>query len=360
MKICYFGIYPPNYTRNRVNINGLRENGIEVIECNVQTGGLRKHWDLFWKHWPLRGRYDVMIVGFNGHAVMPVAWFVTRFPRKKLIFDAFISAYDTNIFDRKKHSRYSPMALKYWLIDWLSCNLADLVLMDADAHAKYISKTFHVPPRKVKGLFVGCPDDVMYPRPQQKTHSINSGQAEPDFIVHFHGTYIPAQGIPYIIRAAKILDGRGVKFNIIGKLDTYKEAIDLVRQLNLKNVRFFDYMPYEKLAEFMANADVCLGGFGDTDKAKMAGIFKIIEAMAMKKPFITADTPAMREFLTDKRDVLFCNSADSQDLADKIMQLKNDAVLRNAIAENGFELYKQRFTPKMIGRDLLNMISGLK
>ena len=351
MKICYFGTYPPNYTRNRVNISGLRENGVEVVECNVQTGGLRKHWDLFRKHWSLRGKYDVMIVGFNGHAVMPIAWLVTRFPRKKVIFDAFISAYDTNIFDRKKHSPRSLMAVKYWLIDWLSCNLADLVLMDAEAHAEYISKTFHVPRKKTKGLFVGCPNDVMYPRPQNKV--------EADFIVHFHGTYIPAQGIPYIIEAAKILDGRGVKFNLIGKLDTYGEAIDLVKQYNLTNVRFYDYMPYQKLAEFMANADICLGGFGNTDKAKMAGIFKIIEAMAMKKPFITADTPAMREFLIDRKDVLLCKSADSRDLVDKILELKDNQNLRDTIAENGYRLYLERFTPKAIGRDLINLIKDL-
>jgi len=352
MKICYFGAYSTNYTRNKVNITGLRENGIEVVECNVHTGGLRKHWDLFRKHWPLCGKYDAMVVGFNGHAVMPVAWLVTRFPRRKLVFDAFISAYDTNIFDRKKHSPHSLMALKYWLIDWLSCNLADLVLMDAEVHAEYISKTFHVPRKITKGLFVGCPDDVMYPRHPQKT--------EPDFIVHFHGTYIPAQGIPYIIEAARILDGKGVKFNLIGKLDTYGEAINLVKQYGLTNVRFYDYMPYQELAEFMANADICLGGFGDTKKAKMAGIFKIIEAMAMRKPFITADTPAMREFLTDRKDALFCKSADGRDLADKILELKNDSSLMNTIAENGYRLYLERFTPKAIGRDLIVLINSIK
>lgn len=352
MTICYFGIYQPNYTRNKVNIQGLRENGVEVIECNVQTRGLKKHWDLFWKHWPMWGKYDVMIVGFNGHAAMPIAWLVTRFPRKKLIFDEFISTYDSNIFDRKKHSPHSLKALKYWLLDWLTSNLADLVLMDAEAHADYISKTFHVPRQKVKGLLVGCPNDIMYPRPQNK--------AESDFIVHFHGTYIPLQGIPYIIRAAKILDGKGVKFNIVGKLSTYTESIDLAKQLDVKNVRFYDYMPYDKLAEFMANADLCLGAFGDTEKAKRMGIFKIIEAMAMKKPFITGDTVAMREFLTDRKDVLFCKIADSQDLADKIMELKNDENLRNKIAENGYELYKQRFTPKAVGKSLLDMINVSK
>ncbi|OGN07921.1 MAG: hypothetical protein A3C61_03345 [Candidatus Yanofskybacteria bacterium RIFCSPHIGHO2_02_FULL_39_10] len=349
MKVCYFGTYSSNYTRNKVNITGLRENGVDVIECRTDDGGLKKYWTLFKKGLFLRGQYDVMIVGFNGHVIMPIAWLVTRFPRKKLVFDAFISTYDSNIFDRKKHSPISLMALKYWIIDWLSCSLADIVLMDAEAHADYISKTFYIPRNKVKSLLVGCPNDVMYPRPQHKEES--------DFIVHFHGTYIPVQGIPFVIKAAKILDGKGIKFNIIGKLSTYKESIDLAKELGVSNVRFFDYMPYEKLAEFMAGADICLGAFGDTDKAKRTYIFKIVEAMAMKKAVVTGDSPALREFLTDRKDVLFCKLADSQDLADKILELKNNTSLRNSIAENGFELYRQRMTPGMIGRDLLEKIN---
>lgn len=351
MKICYFGTYSPNYTRNSVNIAGLRENGADVIECRTDDGGFKKYRTLFKKARLLRGQYDVMIVGFNGHVLVPVAWLVTRFPRKKLVFDAFISTYDSNIFDRKKHSRYSPAAFKYWLIDWLSCTLADMVLMDAEAHADYISKTFHIPRKKVKGLLVGCSDEIMHPRPQNKP--------ETDFLVHFHGTYIPVQGIPYIIEAAKILESKGVKFNIVGKLSTYGESIELAKKLNVSNVKFFDYMPYEKLAELMAEADVCLGAFGNTQKAKMTYIFKIVEAMAMKKPVITGDSPALREFLTDKKDVLFCKLADSQDMADKIMELKNNTALRNSIAENGFELYKQRLTPRMIGKDLLNKIKSI-
>jgi len=348
MTICYFGIYNTNYTRNKVNIDGLRLNGATVIECRTDAKGLKKYWILLRKGLVLCGKYDVMIVGFNGHAIMPVAWLVAKLHRKPVIFDAFISTYDSNIFDRKKHSPHSLMALKYWLIDWLSCSLADLVLMDAEAHARYMIETFRLRSNKVKGLLVGCPDDVMYPRPQNKKTD--------NFLIHFHGTYIPLQGIPYIIRAAKILENQEIEFNIVGKLSTYSESIDLSHELGLQKVNFYDYMPYEKLAEFMASADVCLGAFGDTDKAKRMGIFKIIEAMAMKKPVITADTIAMREFLTNRKDVLFCKIADSQDLADKIMELKNNQILREAIAEGGYELYKKILTPKSIGYSLLQLI----
>ncbi len=349
MKICYFGIYPPNYTRNRVNIDGLRENGVGVLECNVRTEGFKKYWQLFRKHKEFKGKYDVMIVGFNGHTVVPLAWMLTRFPRKKLIFDAFISTYDSNIFDRQKHSRYSIKAVKYWLIDWLSCVLSDMVLMDAEAHCDYMAKTFHISRDKFNGLLVGCSSEVMHPRSQNKTGG--------DFIVHFHGTYIPTQGIPYIIEAAKLLENKGIKFNIVGKLNTYGESLELAKKLNVRNVNFFDYMPYEKLAELIAEADVCLGAFGNTEKAKRTYIFKIVEAMAMKKPVITGVSPALLEFLSDRKNVLFCNLADSEDLADKILELKNDPILSRNIAEGGFELYQRKLTPKAIGRELLNLIS---
>jgi hypothetical protein len=39
MTILYFGNYNPNYSRNRVLIRGLRENGVKVVECNVKRSG---------------------------------------------------------------------------------------------------------------------------------------------------------------------------------------------------------------------------------------------------------------------------------------------------------------------------------
>ena len=42
LKILYFGFYDPNYARNSVLISGLRQNGVEVIECRDNSSGVRK------------------------------------------------------------------------------------------------------------------------------------------------------------------------------------------------------------------------------------------------------------------------------------------------------------------------------
>ena len=50
MTICYFGIYNPNHSRNRLNIKGLRQNGVTVLECNTRDQSFRKYWQLIRRH----------------------------------------------------------------------------------------------------------------------------------------------------------------------------------------------------------------------------------------------------------------------------------------------------------------------
>ncbi|MFH0907067.1 MAG: glycosyltransferase [bacterium] len=351
LTVCYFGIYNSNYTRNRILRQGLEENNVKVIECNTREPSFRKYGQLIKKYFAIQKQCDVIIVGFPGHPIVPLAWILGRLTNKKIIFDVFVSLYDSIILDRKSHSRFSLSALKYWFLDWISCQMSDLIISEVNAYTEYFVKTFKIKRKKFKRIFVGSDDKILYPRKRKFPNK--------EFLVHFHGTYLPIQGIPYIIKSAKILEKENIRFKLIGKIETYQEAIDLVKQFNLKNVEFIDFMPYEKLAEYMTQADICLGMFGKASKAKRCGAFKIVEALAMKRAIITADTPAIRELLTDRENCLLCKLADEKDLADKILELKNNADLRNKIAENGYELFKQKLTPKVLGRELKDIIEEL-
>ncbi|MBI3075292.1 MAG: hypothetical protein HYY92_03745, partial [Parcubacteria group bacterium] len=122
MRICYFGIYNPDYSRSRILIDGLRQNGVEVFECNSRYRGVLKYIDLAIKHWCIRKDYDAMIVGFPGYQAMILARFLTR---KQIIFDCFTSVYDSIIFDRKQAQQGGIKARYYWFLDWLSTRLAD-------------------------------------------------------------------------------------------------------------------------------------------------------------------------------------------------------------------------------------------
>jgi len=351
LTVCYFGIYRSNYTRNRILIQGLRENNVKVIECNTQEPSFRKYSQLIKKYWPVHKQVDIIVVGFPGHTIMPLAWVLAKLSNKKIVFDVFVSLYDSIILDRKSHSKFSLFALKYWLLDWSSCRLSDLNISEVYAYTKYFVETFGIKESKFRTVFIGSDDTILYPRERKFPNN--------EFLVHFHGTYLPIQGIPYIIKAANILKDDNIRFKLIGKLETYQEAMDLVKKFNLKNVEFIDFMPYEELAEYIAQANICLGAFGNIDRIKRTNAFKVVEALAMKRAVITANTPSLREFLTDRKNCLFCKIADEKDLAEKILELKNNSELRERIAENGYKLFRQKFTPKIIGKKFKNIIEEI-
>lgn len=347
MTICYFGIYDSQRSRNRIFIKGLRQNDVRVIECVSRQKGVGKYFNLIKKHWQIKKQYDVMIVGFPGYQAMLLARILTCRP---IIFDAVESFYDS-IVDRGIAKPGSLAATYCWILDWLACHLADRVILDTSVQIDYFVKTFGIRRAKFQRIFIGSDDEAVYP-----LKKIESGGP---FLVHFHGAFNPAQGVEFIIRAANLLEKENIKFNIIGRGQTYKDIRKLAQELRVINVNFIDSVGYEELREYMAQADVCLGIFGQTERARRAIPNKVYEALAAGKAVITGETPAIKELLINKKNVLFCNMADPEDLANKILELKNNNDFRLSIASGGYNLFKSELRPVILSRQLIILINEI-
>ncbi len=345
MRVCYFGTYYDWYSQNRILIEGLKENGVEVIECNTKIETLSKYIDLIKKHSALND-YDMMILGFPGYGVMPLAKLLTR---KPVVLDAFLSWYYSVVFDKQIIRKNSIAAKRLYYEEKIALSLANMALLDTNTHIDWFSHFFNIEKTKFKRVFIGANNKYFYPHEAHKT--------EDEFIVLFWGSFYRLQGIGYIIKAAKLLeDYKDIRFKIIGHGHMFDEIKRLSEQLNTNNISFLGYIDYEKLPEHIAESDVCLGIFGDTEKATWVIPNKAFEALAMEKPLITGDSPAAREALTDKENCLLCRMGDEHSLAKSILLLKEDKALRRKIAKNGYGLFKERFTPKAIGKNLKNIL----
>ncbi len=344
MTVCFFGIYKPDYSRNRVLIRGLKENGVKVIECNAKNeGGICKYLILIKKHWQIRKKYNAMIVGFPGYHTVILAKLLTR---KKIILDIFFSIYDSEVWDRENINPRSLKAGYYWILDWIACRLADKILLDTNTHIDYFIKTFKAKKGKFVRIFVGSDDKTI--RPMQAKEEVNKNY----FLVHFHGIATPLQGTKYILQAANLLKNENIKFNIIGI-----KRRDPILSVIHKNVNFINYVPYEKLKNYIAKADICLGIFGDTKKAERVIPNKVYEALACRKPVISGDSRAIKELLTHKKNCFLCKLANPADLAQAILILKNNTELRNGIANNGYSLFKECLLPKKLTKKLVNYLN---
>src|SRR3989344_1067916 len=355
MRVLYFGIYNPSYARNWVIINGLRKNGIEVIEL-FEKPSKSSLFRLAIRYLLLKEKFDLVIVGFPGQEIMFLAKMIIR---KPIIFDAFTSHYGGYILDRKRSSPTSLMARYYRFLDTWSCKFADVILLDTQAHIDFFIREFGLSVDKFRREWIGANDDNFKPINRQDLFK----QVLPvndKFKVIFFGTYVPLQGVEYIIRAAKVLESqKDVIFQFIGKGQDRNKCIELSKNLGLKNIEFIDMMKPEDLRIEIAKSDIVLGLFGDTPKTPIVIPNKVYEALAMKKPVITADTPAIRE-LFDDNDMFLVPAANPHKLAQAIIELKNSPELRMKFSENGYRKFIDRASSKVLGQEVRDICLSLK
>ena len=339
------GTYTPEYSRNSILISGLKKNGVDVLECQTVRRGFLKYVILIMKHWKIRNKYDVIIVGFQGIQAVILAKILTR---KTVIFDAFASLYDSMVMDRKSVKTGSFVARYYWWLDKISMILADIVLFETNENIDYASKEFGIK-KKNSGEFLLDPIRMFFIPLKRKSFK--------KFKVLFYGSFLPLHGIDHIIRAAKFLEKeKDIVFEIIGWGPEKEKIMELFNRLKPDNLFFTDGMKKELLRKRIGEADLCLGIFGDTNKTKRVIPNKVYDYLAVGKPVITADTPAIRELFEDG-ELMLVKVSDHISLANAIMTLKNNRELANDIAQKGYQKFLRFATPNVLGRQLLEIIN---
>jgi glycosyltransferase involved in cell wall biosynthesis len=298
----------------------------------------------------LQARFDLLIVAFRAHSDIFLAGLIAKLRGVPLIFDPLTSRYEERVVDRRQVSESSLLARWYRLSDSAGCRLADCVLLETTAQIDYFTRTFGLSREKCRRVWLSADDEMMRPAPA-------AGQQDA-FTVFFYGRFSPLHGIEHILEAAALLERRheAARFVIVGAGQTYDAMRTRAAQLGVSSVTFMDPVPRADLAMLMASADVCLGTFGTNARARRVIPYKVFDALAVGRPVITADTPAIREALAVGEDVWTCPSGDSGGLADAIVMLKRDPQLRRRLADNGHRAFRERLSPEAISRDLIAAI----
>lgn len=353
MRILYLIGREASYPRNDVILRAFRKFGdVEVIAGGDSGSLIWRSVRVFLRALPrlLARKYDLIFVGFYGHLiVLPASWLAGA----PVLFDAFVSNYDTLCFDRQLFSPNSLIGrLAFWL-DTTACRTADRVLLDTQAHLDYFGETFNVPSAKMSALPVGCNEDLFHP----KSAEIADGLTK----VLYYSTYLPLHGVDIVLRAADLLrEEKQLCFKIIGSGQEYHSVRRLAADLGLNNMMFEPSIPLAGLPNEIALADICLGGhFGASDKAARVIPGKIYQILAMARPLVAADTPANSALLSHGSTALLCPSEDAEGLAAAILEYHRNPELRVRIAENGRARFLEVASEAIITDRLREIVQGL-
>lgn len=339
MTICYINLDNKN-PRDQVTISGLRENGATVLEINNSSSGLKKYWQIAGEYWANRKSVDLVIIGYTGAVLVPWMYLISR---KKIIYNAGNSFYESMIISRGGNWWQKA---RYWLLDWIAFSCADLILLESEAQKNFIAQTFFVNPKKLKVHYIGADETHFFFDENIKKLA--------NFTVVFRGKFLPEAGTDIVVRAAKELEEKNIKFRILGSGLLLKQIESLIAELKPSNLELItEHLPYEKLRELMQECHLSIGQVADHPRLQRTIPHKAFESLAMKLPYLTARQPAILELLQEGSTCFGVNPGDPQDLAQKISELRDKPGLLNSVAEGGLELYHRNLTSRVLGQKLI-------
>lgn len=372
MRVLLWGTFDPEVPRNRVLRLGLERNGCapRVVARPVWRGLPRSAAGPRWRAalrlvagyvlaWPglilrfLRGpRPDVVLIGYLGLFDALVLAPIARLRGVPVVWDVFISLYDTVVQDRGLAAPASLPARGLYGLEWLALRIPNRVCIDTEAHANYLRARFGLASERVFPVPVGA-DDAFFRagRSPARAAAPAPDDAAP-LRVLFYGTLIPLHGLPTILGAARRVAPGSVRFRLIGTGQERPILERFLAEQPAAPVEWIPWIPFEDLVEEIRAADVCLGIFGDTDKAARVVPNKVYQVLAAGRTLVTRDSPAMRELIDDPgHGIHLVAPADPDALARCLECLGADATLRQDHA--AITALRERITAEAVARVLL-------
>ncbi|MDN4614534.1 glycosyltransferase [Leifsonia sp. F6_8S_P_1B] len=281
-------VHDIGYPRNARLREHLRLLGMEVrVSPRAQRGPkpLRLLADLFAMLRDTRGARVAVLSEFSLPSA-PAARVIARLRGIPLIVDGFVGKHETAIEDWGYASPRSLRALLLRLVDRASVRAADLYLIDTEARAEAL-REHHGRRTPVIGLPVGAPRWIA-PHPPRA--------ADGTLRVLYSGGNIPLHGLPLALEAVAAADPR-VRLDLVlsGPREVVQARIDALGIGDRCTIH--PPVSHRELVERMEDADVVLGIFGDSPKARGVVANKVWQGLAAGRPVVTLRTPATEELL---------------------------------------------------------------
>ncbi|HEX6700691.1 MAG TPA: glycosyltransferase [Gaiellaceae bacterium] len=283
---------------------------------------------------------DAVLVGYPGHADMPLARLLAR--GRPLVFNPLVSLSDTLVGDRGRFRPGSPAARALRALDRVALRSADVVVADTEANAEFLARLGGIPRSEVEICFVGAEERVFRP---------GWSPAEP-FTALFVGKLSPLHGVETILAAARLAPD--IPFRLVGS-----GQLEPLLEERPPNVDWVRWLDYAQLPGELHRCGCALGVFAGSPKAARVIPNKVFQALACGAPVVTADTPAARELLDDGESALLVPPADPETLAGAVRRLRDDPDLARRIAVGGAAVYRERASEAVLGARWRRMLEAL-
>jgi PEP-CTERM/exosortase A-associated glycosyltransferase len=155
-------------------------------------------------------------------------------------------------------------------------------------------------------------------------------------VISYIGTFQPYEGLDTLVRAVPhilaAIPNAHVMITGAGGVQSELEALSKSLRLT-EHITFTGKVPHSEVLDLYALADVCVYPRLLTRTTQLTTPLKPLEAMAMGKPVIVSDVPAMAELIAEGSTGLTFTAGDPQALAQTIARVLADPALQKQLGD---------------------------
>ena len=233
---------------------------------------------------------------------------------------------------RERYRRRDATELRAMLAADAIVTLSDTMRADIVARGVPAERVFIVPN--------GVDPDVFSPRPPDPRLRARYGLADRFVIGYISNLDHPREGQETLIEATALLVGRGrdVTCLIVGEGRRRARLVSIASASGAGDrIVFTGAVPHDEVPAMYALLDAFVVPRRNERAAAIVTPLKPFEAMAMARPLVVADLPALTEVAPDGERSLVYPAEDAAALATAIERLMDDPVLASRLGEAGRE-----------------------
>jgi len=240
-------------------------------------------------------------------------------------------------------------------------------------------KSIYINARHVVGLSPGMVDGIIATgTPVEKTSMIpNMAKPEEFFphekdksiaekfdidlnhfnVIHF-GSMGRANGLSYIIEAAKELDGEGVDFIFMGGGATEPKLKKLVEEYGLHNVKFLGNHPMKTVMEVVNCCDLSFVSFMNLPILKTNSPNKLFDSLSAGIPIAVNSSGWTKDLVEENDCGFYVDVENPKEFSDKILEIKDNTALREKWGQNARKLSETTYNRSRLASQVADVIES--
>jgi len=342
-KIIFLTIGEAGYSRSWTYFNGAKKLGANVEFIKINSNKLIKQFLQIKKQ---VSNDSIFVVMSPSQYLVP---FVRFFLGKNIILDAGWSLFEGTVISRKRYGFLGSLAIKNYLIDFISSHIARKIILESNLQKEFYSKLFLVKRRKCFVLYSGVDEEAFM---ENKSYKLPPDIFSNSKIVLFRGKYTAEAGIEILAEATKLLSSEEITFWVFcpGLPPIIKFSNNTITNSSVIETK-------HDLARVYNASALTIGQISNHKRLSRTIPHKAYESAFLSIPYLSARNFGISEIFIENKEILCVNANDAFELASKIKDVISNQATLKSIGAKMNEKYINTCSQSLLSAKFLEIVS---